>query len=163
MRRSFRPQQSGGHNKLYPSDANVVDKAADEKSSGKKRIGLERGDVDRHSFVRVSDSQFVRGSTQPIIIVFIEGMIFRSVEKRLTAKTSLRWVRVSITVMRFASVRLKLNFFRFSLSLQRVCRLFSSLPDPVVPARLLLAGRPCRFAVSVIFARPSSAPWSPGD
>jgi hypothetical protein len=34
-----------GHNKLYPSGANVVDKAADEKSSGKKRIGLERRDV----------------------------------------------------------------------------------------------------------------------
>ncbi len=39
-----------------------------------------------------------RGSTQPIIIVFIDGMIFRSAEKRLSAKASLRWVRVSITV-----------------------------------------------------------------
>jgi hypothetical protein len=36
---------------------------------------------------------------QPMIIVFIDGMIFRSAEKRLLAKASLRWVRVSITVI----------------------------------------------------------------
>jgi hypothetical protein len=34
-----------------------------------------------------------------MIIVFIDGMIFRSAEKRLLAKASLRWVRVSITVI----------------------------------------------------------------
>jgi hypothetical protein len=36
-----------------------------------------------------------RGSTQPIIIVFIDGMIFSFAEKRLSAKTSLRWVKGS--------------------------------------------------------------------
>jgi hypothetical protein len=38
-----------------------------------------------------------RGSTQPMIIVFSDGMIFSSAEKRLLAKASLRWVKVSMT------------------------------------------------------------------
>lgn len=40
-----------------------------------------------------------RGSTQPMIVVFIDGMIFRSAEKRLLANASLRWVKVSITLI----------------------------------------------------------------
>ena len=63
---SFRAQtefsglsKAGGHNKLDPSGGNVVDKAADEKSPGKKRIGLERGDIDSHSPVRVGNGQAV--------------------------------------------------------------------------------------------------------
>ena len=44
-----------------------------------------------------------RGSTQPIIIVFSDGMIFRSAEKRLLAKASLRWVRASMTLMGFVA------------------------------------------------------------
>jgi hypothetical protein len=40
-----------------------------------------------------------RGSTQPMIMVFIDGMIFRSAEKRLLANASLRWVKVSITLI----------------------------------------------------------------
>jgi hypothetical protein len=54
-------QQSGRHNKLYPSGGDVVDKAADEKSSGQKRIGLEGGDVDSHGLVRVGDGPSRRG------------------------------------------------------------------------------------------------------
>ena len=37
------------------------------------------------------------GSTQPMIIVFSDGLIFSSAEKRLLAKASLRWVKVSMT------------------------------------------------------------------
>jgi hypothetical protein len=33
----------------------IVHKVAEEKSSGEKRIGLERGDVDSHSLVRVGE------------------------------------------------------------------------------------------------------------
>ena len=72
----FRPQQSGGHNKLYPSAGNVVHKVADEKSSGEKRIGLERGDVDSHSLVRVGDGQVVEvpGSNAEVLREQLRGV-----------------------------------------------------------------------------------------
>ena len=60
-----------------------------------------RGDAEvlREQLRGVGEAGSTRGSTQPMIIVFIDGMIFRSAEKRLLAKASLRWVRVSITVI----------------------------------------------------------------
>src|SRR5580704_13980732 len=51
-----------------------------------------------------------RGSTQLMIMVFIDGIIFRPAEKRLLANASLRWVRVSITLIwMFVSILARLG------------------------------------------------------
>jgi hypothetical protein len=43
-------------------------------------------------------------------MVFIDGMIFGSAEKRVLAKASLRWVRVSITLIwMFVSILARLR------------------------------------------------------
>ena len=64
---AFGTQQSGGDKNLYPSGGDVVDKAADEKSPGEQRIGLQRGDIDGHGLMRVGDghgTEFCRGDTE---------------------------------------------------------------------------------------------------
>jgi dienelactone hydrolase len=67
-----------------------------------------------------------RGSTQPMIMVFIDGMIFRSAEKRLLAKASLRWVRVSITLIwMFVSILARLRRRRNGALLAAAAETFS--------------------------------------
>ena len=45
-----------------------------------------------------------------MIMVFMDGMIFRSAEKRLLANASLRWVKVSITLIwMFVSILARLR------------------------------------------------------
>ena len=52
-----------------------------------------------------------RGSTQPMIIVFRDGIIFSSAEKRLLAKVSLRWVKVSMTFIGNCFFWLRVRWF----------------------------------------------------
>ena len=68
-----------------------------------------------------------RGSTQPMIMVFIEGMIFRSAEKRLLANASLRWVKVSITLIwMFASILARLRMIYSDIgTIPYRCQLFN--------------------------------------
>jgi uncharacterized protein YbjT (DUF2867 family) len=78
---------------LLTANSNIEVIAAARSPETAKNLGVQVVYLD------LDEPETVAQALNGVERVFIDGMIFRSAEKRLLAKASLRWVRVSNTVI----------------------------------------------------------------